>query len=428
MADKKQEWISAKIAKLIDEGKDQEQASAIAYSMYEEEHKKRDDGELIDHIDFSDTDLSTKMDSTPEGYLKGRAIVTNIGVFTYLNKDGTTRRELRLPEEVFNQDSLDSYVGKPITNSHPSSKTGLVDKTNYDAFSIGTMMGPVTHDDAHVSAELVFTKEDGIQAINSGRRGLSVGYQCRLDWTPGTWLGMQYDCIQRSIRVNHLAIVDKGRAGDAARLRVDNADSAIQMMVGTDDIKEDSMADKSFHTINLDNVDYQAEDAVIQALQGEKTRADGIQVKLDALTAEKSTVEAERDALKERADTLEKEMTALKADKSDEEKINARVNARLALLEVAAKAEVKTDGLDEKAIKLAIIKKDSPDVNLDGKDEAYFNARFDIAVEAINKKKADRVDASVRTLNTDSAPASTDLDEAKKRSDASYGKRKEGGK
>lgn len=427
MADKKQEWISAKIAKLIDEGKDQEQASAIAYSMYEEEHKKKDSADLIDHIDFSDSDLSTKLDSTPEGYLKGRAIVTNIGVFTYLNKDGTTRRELRLPEEVFNQDSLDSYVGKPITNSHPSSKTGLVDKTNYDSFAIGTMMGPVAHDESHVSADLVFMKEDGIQAIKSGRRGLSVGYQCRLDWTPGTYLGMNYDCIQRDIRVNHLAIVDKGRAGDAARLRIDNADSAIQM-VGTDDIKEDMMAEKNFHTINLDNVDYQAEDAVINALKGEKTRADSIQVKLDALTAEKSTVEAERDALKERADALEKEMTALKADKADEVKINERVKACLSLLEVAAKAEVKTDGLDEKAIKLAIIKKDSPDVNLDGKDDAYFNARFDIAVEAINKKKVDKANASVRTLNTDSAPAVSDLDEAKKRSDASYGKRKEGGK
>jgi len=49
-----------------------------------------------------------KFEKTPEGYLKGRAAVCSTGVYSYMNKDGTTRRELRLPEEVFNPLFLDS--------------------------------------------------------------------------------------------------------------------------------------------------------------------------------------------------------------------------------------------------------------------------------------------------------------------------------
>ena len=43
---------------------------------------------------------------TPEGYLKDRPILTSCGIFEYTNPDGSTRRELRLPEDVFAPDSL----------------------------------------------------------------------------------------------------------------------------------------------------------------------------------------------------------------------------------------------------------------------------------------------------------------------------------
>lgn len=51
---------------------------------------------------------------TDEGYLVDHPIVTRCGIFEYKNPDGTTRRELRLPEDVFSEKSLKSYKGKPI--------------------------------------------------------------------------------------------------------------------------------------------------------------------------------------------------------------------------------------------------------------------------------------------------------------------------
>lgn len=63
--------------------------------------------------------MTTKFTRTTEGFLTGRAIVTSIGVFTYQYADGTVLRELRLPEEVFAPESLESMKLKPVTNQHP---------------------------------------------------------------------------------------------------------------------------------------------------------------------------------------------------------------------------------------------------------------------------------------------------------------------
>ncbi len=63
--------------------------------------------------------MTTKFTRTTEGFLTGRAIVTSIGVFTYQYADGTVLRELRLPEEVFALESLESMKLKPVTNQHP---------------------------------------------------------------------------------------------------------------------------------------------------------------------------------------------------------------------------------------------------------------------------------------------------------------------
>ena len=41
-------------------------------------------------------------------------ILTRVGIFEYRRPDGSIRRELRLPEEVFAPESLASYKGKRV--------------------------------------------------------------------------------------------------------------------------------------------------------------------------------------------------------------------------------------------------------------------------------------------------------------------------
>ena len=157
---------------------------------------------------------------TDEGYLRDRPILTSIGIFEYTNPDGSIRKELRLPEEVFDPESLKSYVGKPIIITH---EAGLIDKDNVGEEQIGTILSEGIRDGDNVRADIVIHDTDAMKKF--GDKELSLGYNLDLDETPGVWEGQPYDAIQRNIRINHLALVQEARAGDQARLNIDSRKS-----------------------------------------------------------------------------------------------------------------------------------------------------------------------------------------------------------
>lgn len=157
---------------------------------------------------------------TDEGYLRDRPILTSIGIFEYTNSDGSVRRELRLPEEVFDPESLKSYVGKPIIITH---EAGLIDKDNVRDEQIGTILSEGIRDGDDVRADIVIHDTDAMKRFKD--KELSLGYNLDLDETPGVWKGQPYDAIQRNIRINHLALVQDARAGDQARLNIDSRNS-----------------------------------------------------------------------------------------------------------------------------------------------------------------------------------------------------------
>lgn len=157
---------------------------------------------------------------TAEGYLVDRPIVTSTGIFEYLNPDGTVRRELRLPEDVFDPESLKSYKGKPVIITHDA---GLINKDNVGEEEIGTILSEGYRSGNDVRAEIVIHDTDKMKS--AGFKELSLGYNLDLDKTPGTWQGQHYDAIQRNIRINHLALVREARAGEQARLNIDSRDN-----------------------------------------------------------------------------------------------------------------------------------------------------------------------------------------------------------
>lgn len=156
---------------------------------------------------------------TDEGYLIDHPILTSIGIFEYTNPDGTTRRELRIPEEVFKPESLKSYKGKPIIVTHDA---GLITKDNVSEEAIGTILSEGYQDKDDVRAEIIIHDTDEMKSV--GLKELSLGYNLTLDETPGVWEGKPYDAIQRDITINHLALVLQARAGDQARLNIDSRD------------------------------------------------------------------------------------------------------------------------------------------------------------------------------------------------------------
>ena len=164
---------------------------------------------------------------TDEGYLVDHPIVTSTGIFEYMNPDGSMRRELRLPEDVFAPESLKTYRGKPIIITHDA---GYVDKDNVEEEQIGTILSEGYQDGDDVRAEIIIHDTDAMKEC--GLRELSLGYNLRLEETPGVWNGQPYDAIQRDIVINHLALVGSARAGEQARLNIDARDQKTTLKGG----------------------------------------------------------------------------------------------------------------------------------------------------------------------------------------------------
>lgn len=383
----------------------------------------------FDNIDNSQW-MTIPFERTNEGFLKGRAIVTSIGVFSYKRADGTIQRELRLPEEVFSPSTLNSMKLKPVTLNHP---TELVTSDNADKLQVGSLgdnpswtkewhdrnWEEVT-DGINCAIDMIITNKDAVDAVLNGKQSLSMGYTCDLEMAqPGsTWCGVEYDFIQRNIRYNHCAIVDSARAGDNAKieLRVDSEDAVLEDIMVT---KIDGGTKMSLKKIKLDGIEYEAEESVIKALNAEKARADAaendacetkksmdkkvadMEKKVTEFEKRISELEAERDSAKEKKDAAEAELKKVKADAADPKHLDAAVKAKIELLHNAekAKVEVKED-MSDMDIKKAIITSQFPKANFDGKDDVYIQARYDSAVEMMVEKN----DAAIRQATSDTPP------------------------
>ena len=313
---------------------------------------------------------------TDEGYLVDSPIVGRVGIQLYKNADGTVRREFRPPEEVFNSDSLNSFVGKPITDGHPAE---MVNAKNAKSLLVGAIHTEGKQDGENVVAGITIHDADMIDKVmNGGKRELSLGYKVDIEDTPGVWNGQEYDAIQRNIRINHLAIVPRGRAGNA-RLNLDRLD-AESIIIG-------ETMPENLSRVRLDTgLEYQAEAEVVQAY--EKMRADKLEAdaRIDELQKQLDSVAAERDTLKSQVESADK----VRADAL--EAARAEIKAR-AILEKSAEAfKIDCAGKSDREIKEAVIKSKRADADLSGKSDDYINAAFDLTVEL----KADEAMAEQR--------------------------------
>jgi hypothetical protein len=328
-----------------------------------------------------------KATRTDEGYLIDTPIVGRAGIQLYKNADGTIRRELRMPEDVFNTDSLKSFAGKPITDEHPSEP---VTAKNVKRLSVGTMQGEGRQDGDNVIAPIIIHDGEMVdKIIQGGKRELSLGYKVDLEEIAGEWNGQQYDAIQRNIRVNHLAIVPRGRAGNA-RLNLDRRDAVFF------NPKEEDVMTDSLGRIKLDSgLEYQAAPEVI--VEVEKLRSDNVNLTthVDELQKQLDTVAAERDTLKAQVESADK----VRADALDAAR--AEVKARAELDKVAESFKVDGTGKSDREVKELVIKTSRADADLTGKSDDYVNAAFDLTVSMKNDTAMAEQRKAGASMNTD---------------------------
>lgn len=342
----------------------------------------------VDYMPFSDDGpegsyMVEKMELTDEGYLRGRAIATNVGVFPYLLEDGSVQYELRPPEEVFHPDSVVTLKQLVMTNDHPSVK---VTAENSKELSIG-FTGDVRQDQYHLAPSLTITDKQAVTDVHAGKKALSCGYMLDLEMTPGNWMGVHYDAIQRNIRYNHLAIVPKGRAGDAAKMKLDSIDAVGIQKIEKSDNRRSSMK------ITVDGVEYDVDNAdFVKLFKGQEKELGKVKLDLAEKDTELKKAKDDLSTSHAKADTLKEDNDQLKEDKEKLEKtdhseeVAKAVKARIDLERAAEKAgvEVKEDSKDEdlkKEIILTVYPKAKE--KLDAGDEAYLTARYDAVLETL---------------------------------------------
>lgn len=329
---------------------------------------------------------------TPEGYLKGRACVTCIGVFSYRNADGSTTNELRLPEEVLNSDSLRTLEGKPLTNDHPMFG---VDANSAKMLQVGSVF-KVDNDPYKVYCDIMITDAQAVADVKAGKRELSCGYDCEVEDAQGVANGVSYNRIQRNIRYNHVALVDKARAGDDARLRMDGAGVMTNSVMGSGKTELTTKGESTMITRKIDGQEVQADALVLAKLDAATAQVDTLtleKTKLDeAIQAKKTELETltgKLDGAVKQVKDLEKEVEGLKDPVHLDSAVSSRVALRVALLQHADRFEVVVkDDTTDLDIKKALVLKDDPEAKLDGKSPEYIEARLDAALVSLGKQVA----------------------------------------
>jgi hypothetical protein len=328
-------------------------------------------------IDSSPLGKHIKLDN---GWLRAPAYIARTGVLEYRLPDGSVRRELRLPEEVFKQDALDSFELVPLVDDHPLE--GELNAKNTALYSAGAV-GKVHQDGEYVAAEVLVQDARAISKVEAGKHEVSCAYHADLEMTPGVWNGQRYDCIQRNIRGNHVALVRQGRAGPDVKLRLDSADVGV-LVSDAEQTGSVSVARVPMLKFKIDGVEYEVSEQVAQAVAKERAAAAAL---LDAVKADRDTIKGEVEKHKAHADSADRKVAELQKELAEAPvKIAASVKARGELESVASEflgKEMKLDGLSDldvrKQVLAKILKTDGAD--LADKSEAYIQARFDFEVE-----------------------------------------------
>jgi hypothetical protein len=250
----KEEVLKINVSELVDAGYSKEQAVEIALKTASK--KITSDEDTVSRRFYTSEMLSEHMAETPEGFLICYDVpITRTGQFIYKSNevpsveggyDGLVKIE-RDDEEVFSEETIKSFEGKPVTINHPDD---FVSPNNWKELAHGTVQN-VRRGDGEKSdlllADLCLASSDSINLVRSGLRQVSCGYDAQYERL-GPGKGRQ-----KEILGNHVALVVKGRAGErCAIMDSENNTKEVYTEMANRSMRE--VLRKMFPRLNLDHV------------------------------------------------------------------------------------------------------------------------------------------------------------------------------
>lgn len=241
----------------------------------------------------------------------------------------------RPEEELKKAETIQSLNGVPLQLEHHDDTA----EKPAQYTRIGATGTDAVFEYPYLSNSLHFFNQKAIDLIESGEKcELSIGYDCEIHKEAGEFEGVPYDFVQRNIKIQHVALVECGRAGADVKV------SDSKEIIFNSEKNEVKQMDKE-KLLQLIN-------ELVKAGASEEE----IKAKIDELTAdacEDDEVEVETEEVEtEEPDTEEVE----EQETSDEEQTEQADNDDLIIEEV--KAELEKAGLDaenEELVKAFIV-------------------------------------------------------------------------
>lgn len=175
--------------------------------------------------------ISPNQIETAEGYLICRSVpIARTGDQQYtareVRQDGDPGQMVivhRRPEDVFAEETIASFEGKPVTDDHPPEN---VQAENFASYARGHVQNVRQAGDNLVGDVYITDAKLASDVKHRVKREISCGYQCDLvpDGAGGYY--------QTNIRGNHVAVVLRGRAGHDVAIH-DAANTAAEGRTNT---------------------------------------------------------------------------------------------------------------------------------------------------------------------------------------------------
>lgn len=357
------------------------QRQAVCFSQWKK--SKKEDSVDREFTFRLDKESNLKIDQST-GFLYGKARLTRSGVFDYYDDDCNLMREYRSEEEVFDKESMKSLSMKPIVNDHPSE---MITSENVNLFQVGSIGENIERNGTYIESSIIITDKDMVDTILNRKQmnlptELSCGYKCSVVPEIGHHdSDGYYTFAQKNIKYNHVAIVEKARAGNNVKILDKKQNKKEQVMEKVQftrkAIKCDSFTmDSITKVINEDNLE------LVNTLSNKLDEAVDLLLKV---ISKKDEYEAKYDQAKETISELKSKIDSLNDVNSPV--IATMIKERSDVENIAKILNIDCNDKDIKTIKYDSILAVSKNANLKDKSDDYINTRFEAVKDIVIEKE-----------------------------------------
>jgi hypothetical protein len=318
---------------------------------------------------FSDALTLDAPRRTADGYVAVRAKAARVGHYAYTGRevdpdnahglrDQAVVNVLRDEAVVFDKAAVQSFIAKPVTDDHP---TQAVTAANWRDHSRGIVMGAMRDGD-HLAFDLVLMDAATIAKVEAGKAELSNGYAAGLEFGDFKAAdGTACQARQTGIVGNHVAIVDRGRAGPSCRIGDVALSDALPNLIPQLNDGEPKVKTMLIDGLTVDIGNADTAQATITTIIAARDAATGkvttLESSLAAKDTEIATLKTEKKALEDAKPTP--------AQLRDAAKLYAQVADKAKSIGITV-----TDAMDEGAIMRATVDAKMGDAAKGWSDEA----------------------------------------------------------